>query len=339
MKTRPKLISCPHCAALAKCEEFVSGSTSGATYWTDGKIDAPMLPNIPLITRCRICGRLFWIANAPEKDMTKLVEGVKVWSPEWLTKWRSLEWVQDLTEADYLEAIEQKMAQTNDKELHLRLQAWWANNDSFREQVRTGPFARYSSERSSAAVTNLLVLKDQLNITDIDQRRMKAEAARELEQFDQIKRILTAKPDLCNQMNEGEQFAAAFVQHLADKQDSIVRMIPYDSKKHLEFHLPVETIIETAEQAVREAGVIVSRSDRQKGFIFGNKSKRLKSPGEDIRVTAGLLSTGMCAIWIESAFTAHRTTMIDWEANEKNVVAIEKALIERLNLPNLTVKM
>jgi hypothetical protein len=315
MRTRPKLIGCPQCNALTKCSEFVSGSTNGATYWTDGKLDAPMLPNIPLITRCRACSRLFWIADAPEKDMTILAEGAEVWSSEWRVKWRELEWVQDLTEADFLEAIEQKMARTDAEDLNLRLQAWWASNDHLREQVTAEPLAPRDPQRSPAAIANLFSLKELLKTTDTNQRRMKAEAARELGQFDQVGRILTAKPSLRNQMNERERFAAAFVQHLARLQESIVRKIPFDSRKHLEFHLPIEVVVAAAEQAMREAGAIVSRSDRQKGFVFGNKGKRLKSPGENIRVSAGLLSTGMCAIWIESTFSSLRTIMIDWEAN------------------------
>ena len=227
MRIRPKLIGCPHCNALTKCQEFVSGNTSGATYWTDGKLDAPMLPNIPLITRCRVCGHLFWIEDAPEKDMTTLVEGVEVWSPEWLTKWRSLEWVQELIEADYLEAIEQKMARTDTQELHLCLQAWWASNDTFREQVKTEPFIPRQPQRSPATTANLFSLKELLKTTDVNQRRMKAEAARELEQFDQVKRIFATKPNLQSQMNKRELFATAFIQQLADKQDSMVRVIPF----------------------------------------------------------------------------------------------------------------
>lgn len=155
MRTRPKLIGCLHCDTLTKCQEFVSGNTSGATYWTDGKVNAPMLPNIPLITRCRACSRLFWIGDAPVKDMTILAKDVAVWSPEWRAKWRDLEWVQELTEADYLEAIEQKMARTEAEELHLRLQAWWASNDSFREQTKVGLFVPRHLERSPAAIANL----------------------------------------------------------------------------------------------------------------------------------------------------------------------------------------
>ncbi len=86
MRVRTKLIGCPHCNALTKSPEFVSGNTFSATYWTDGKLDAPMLPNIPLITRCRACGRLFWIEDAPIKDEAKLVEGVEMGSPEWRIK-------------------------------------------------------------------------------------------------------------------------------------------------------------------------------------------------------------------------------------------------------------
>ncbi len=94
----------------------------------------------------------------------------------------------------------------------MRVQAWWAGNDSFRERVKTEPFIPHHPQRSPAAIANLFSLKELLKITDVGERRMKAEAARELEQFDQVKRIFATKPNLQGQMNEHELFAAAFIQ-------------------------------------------------------------------------------------------------------------------------------
>jgi hypothetical protein len=50
---------CPHCKAHVVQEETVSGNTIGAIYWTDGKREAKMLPNLPLLAKCPVCGGLF----------------------------------------------------------------------------------------------------------------------------------------------------------------------------------------------------------------------------------------------------------------------------------------
>ena len=53
----PMLIvrECPHCKAHVVQEETVSGNTIGASYWTDGKREAKMLPDHPWLAKCPVC--------------------------------------------------------------------------------------------------------------------------------------------------------------------------------------------------------------------------------------------------------------------------------------------
>lgn len=62
----PALIvrECSHCKALVVQEETLSGNTIGANFYTDGKIDAPMLPDHPWLAKCPMCGGLFWVDKA-----------------------------------------------------------------------------------------------------------------------------------------------------------------------------------------------------------------------------------------------------------------------------------
>ena len=66
----PTLIirECPHCKAHVVQEETVSGNTIGATYWTDGKREAKMLPDHPWLAKCPVCSGLFWVDEAVEVD-------------------------------------------------------------------------------------------------------------------------------------------------------------------------------------------------------------------------------------------------------------------------------
>ena len=51
----PIQIECPHCQQQALKESLVSGNTLGSVSWTDGKREAPMLPEFPILTFCDRC--------------------------------------------------------------------------------------------------------------------------------------------------------------------------------------------------------------------------------------------------------------------------------------------
>ncbi len=55
------IVGCPSCRAPHRLGSLMSGNTSGARWWSDGKREAPMLPMSPLVARCQGCGRYFWL--------------------------------------------------------------------------------------------------------------------------------------------------------------------------------------------------------------------------------------------------------------------------------------
>lgn len=58
----PTLIKqCANCAQPFAEETLASGNTFGAKYWTDGKTEAPMLPDQPALIKCPHCQALLWI--------------------------------------------------------------------------------------------------------------------------------------------------------------------------------------------------------------------------------------------------------------------------------------
>ena len=52
---------CAACAQPFQQETLMSGNTFGATFWTDGKMDAPMLPERYAVIKCPHCQTLLWI--------------------------------------------------------------------------------------------------------------------------------------------------------------------------------------------------------------------------------------------------------------------------------------
>lgn len=58
----PKIIrKCSKCKNLVQQETLMSGNTLGARYYTDGKMEAPMLPYLQYLIKCPHCNYLIWI--------------------------------------------------------------------------------------------------------------------------------------------------------------------------------------------------------------------------------------------------------------------------------------
>jgi hypothetical protein len=56
--------SCPNCAKELLQGSWLSFNNFGATYWTDGREQAPMMPGFNSVTRCSGCQTFFWLEDA-----------------------------------------------------------------------------------------------------------------------------------------------------------------------------------------------------------------------------------------------------------------------------------
>lgn len=180
-----RIIACPHCKGLAKYTTIVSGNTFGARVWTDGKRLAPMLPQAPAIVKCRYCTKCYWLSKAKE------VGTIDWWGDEGQLvdpAWTAAPDVQEPSEEEYYQALEQGLAKKGRQERDLRVLAWWRRNDVFREasqaedQGITTQMAKFRKNLES-----LIRLLDESDETDC---LMKAEALRELGEFESAKEVL-----------------------------------------------------------------------------------------------------------------------------------------------------
>ena len=65
MRPGPRTIrSCPHCSEPFEEPTIASGNTFGAKIWSDGKMDAPMLPEHHAFVSCPSCNEPFWVKNS-----------------------------------------------------------------------------------------------------------------------------------------------------------------------------------------------------------------------------------------------------------------------------------
>jgi len=168
--------TCPSCQKLLIERTLNSGNTFGARFWTDGKMVAPMLPETPALVRCAHCSALLWLADADEVSPGKrraMPGDVQAESPV------------ELEERDFLEALEQKLARDDHEEKYIRMKAWHARNDAFRNDSQNG-----QTEVTAATSDNMKALYVLLDEAEPNERVMKAELARELGRFDDAMKVL-----------------------------------------------------------------------------------------------------------------------------------------------------
>ena len=190
---------CPSCDRLLLQNTLISGNTIGAKFWTDGKMDAPMLPDYPALVRCAHCRNLLWLPEAREHEFAeppKMFETVAgALSP--LAP----------TESDYLEAIESGLAPDKEREKYCRVRAWHCFNDARRDQKN----AENLDELSGVAASNMKALFAMLDRVQPGERMLRAEIARELGRFPEALGLLN--------FDFGEDYAAtaARIRELAEQ--------------------------------------------------------------------------------------------------------------------------
>jgi hypothetical protein len=194
---------CPHCRAFVVQEDTLSGNTIGAKFYTDGKREAKMLPDHPWLVRCPLCSHLFWVDESVEVDTG-------------FDAAKGKQQVLKPSEKEVLNFLEGPEL-SKDKEIYLRMHAWWAANDVWRWLPNPKP--AFSKEQ----VKNLEALSALLDESLPDHRILKAEIARELGMFDECLLLLSY------QFEDGYEFATDFMKKLAE--DKVRSVKPFEPAK------------------------------------------------------------------------------------------------------------
>ena len=135
----PTLIKkCNRCDGLMKQRTIASGNNFGARYWTDGKIDTPMLPETPLVIVCPHCRKVDWLKNLAEIGEIPGPRGFGVPLPEYDLSFDDLPFFDVPTGDDYLGFLE-SVELIHDQELYLRWTYWHLMNDPRRRDPAVQP--------------------------------------------------------------------------------------------------------------------------------------------------------------------------------------------------------
>lgn len=197
---------CPSCKTQLVQQTTLSGSTLGARLWSDGKLDAPMMPDRPALVKCPACQSLLWIDELYPLGQQYPNDTEKEW-PSALMPERPAE--TDLLSVTTNAALGRK------KEIYARSRAWWFTNDAARTNESASVAFTPAQEKNLKALADLLDEKDQ------EERLLKAEALRELGRFGDCLKLL------------GDDFTAArdsasarAIKELAEQKKRTVREVP-----------------------------------------------------------------------------------------------------------------
>ncbi len=170
---------CPHCSALFREHTTISGNTFGAVVWADGCMEAPMLPEWPLLVKCAKCGKLIWVRESElvGSDGFIVVEEQTEGARDPREQWKDVGDFDVPSEADLL-ATATALRDSPQKEKYVRMWAWRIRNG----EIRGRPTATMGW--TEARMENVRRLQQLLDVKDPWQRLLHAEIDRELGNFE-----------------------------------------------------------------------------------------------------------------------------------------------------------
>ncbi len=184
--------------SLVKISTIDSGNTFGARFWTDGKREAPMLPDQPWLRRNPGNDELFWTDECEE------IAVEEPWGDS--NDYAGTPFADEPSVEDYRRALATGVASSHEKEHYVRMRLWWATNDPVRRGEVNTPGDR----------DNLLKLLELLDDSDPNQRLMAAEVCRELGEFERASMLLEF------QFPEDYNHAVNLIKKLNEQQDCTV---------------------------------------------------------------------------------------------------------------------
>jgi hypothetical protein len=166
--------SCPHCKAVLRRWTIGSGNTFGSTLWSDGYLDAPMLPRAVQATRCPSCAMAFFVEDAENLGERWTYGSFRDDSDDPLPESYQNSLVVEDADA---EALSELISQTEDCDRlrYLCMQIWHIYNQAYRN-----PKAKGQVQRPAGFNGNLERLFGLLDDDRGQDQIMKAEALREL---------------------------------------------------------------------------------------------------------------------------------------------------------------
>ena len=186
--------ACPDCQLRVTKGSLASFNTFGATHYSDLRIDAPMRPSFPEITKCERCDCIFWL------DEETQVEGVikhqmadfyndthqtsEVKNPAFGDQFE-LHPAKELDQDDLKDALLMKVYRDLDEEHYLRRHLLW----TYHKQLENGTLTREELNENKAYLANIQSFFHLIE-ADPDSRPFQAELMRFAGKFELALEIL-----------------------------------------------------------------------------------------------------------------------------------------------------
>jgi len=129
---------CPDCGAIHARSEIMSGNTFGASYFSDGKMEAPMYPDRPFIIRCGQCALIFFLTLDQKMPGSSKLDS-------------KIFYASKLDQQGWMEAIDRKLCRDEEEELGFRIQMIWVMHDLYRNK----PDESYDLSNDTQYVENI----------------------------------------------------------------------------------------------------------------------------------------------------------------------------------------
>lgn len=208
------LYKCPECGNYLYHGSLISGNTLGSSLYSDGKSYAPMLPEFPNLTRCKVCGKFLWL-----KKMRSLgnygMDGEDKLNDLIPDKGKRPDRAEFLTLDEYFEALDQKVYETRKDEIFIRIRIWWEFND----RVREGEQIYRDDNDDIRYLNNLAELINLVDEKNQDEKITLAEVYRNLGDFDKCVEIIESIDD-----PEMEWLKVAFLKACEEKYKLVIRL-------------------------------------------------------------------------------------------------------------------
>lgn len=199
---KAKIVKCPYCGTKKELFTMVSGNTFGATYWSDNKRIAPMLPMVSPVQKCPSCGKYYFeYKNRCGEGKSSSFELGELTFPEWKEAYAQFQ-----TEG------------VDDKTLN-NVRYWLIHsyNDYFHRSKKATKPSDADFEFFSKTVEKLI---DSFKWNKAADLLMKAELYREANMMQECRQVLDSIP--LDQLNEEHKGIFNGIKLRMEKNDNVV---------------------------------------------------------------------------------------------------------------------
>ena len=197
-----KIVKCPYCGTKKELFTMLSGNTFGATFWSDNKRVAPMLPMVSPVQKCPSCGKYYFeFKNRCGEGNSHSFALGELTFPEWK------------------EAYAQFQAEGVDDKTLNNLRFWLIQsyNDYFYRSKEAPKPSEEDFEFFSKTVVEFI---DSFNWNKAADLLMKAELYREANMMQECRQVLDSIP--FDQLNEDHMGIFEGIRLRMEKNDHVV---------------------------------------------------------------------------------------------------------------------